>query len=426
MRTVLGFEPLGNERTVLKLREAPANIPGLGANRVTDVSDPGGTVSSRGEALLKRLCRHPAVSQGLSAALAQPPAAGPTPLYLHMVSNLADQLPWEQLRSTAQGFIALDARWPIVRIAAIRSPVDRRTFTPPLRIVAVLSAAGRTGVSQLEALLAACALPDARALDTRLHVISAERAVLDRVAAAGRPDVTADVLPGTAPELAKRITAAKPHLVHLLCHGGAAGGVRTLAFAHTADFDAGEPVGSVQLKLPDLVVALIPCAPWLVVLGACQTAQTSDTLSLAHDLVSQGLPAVAGMRRLIDLNDTDRFCAALYPEVLATVHGTLEDPGEHEIDWAATFTAPRQALARDDPAETDAWSDPVLYLQDDPLRIAASSAADSSELANLQGRLDTHERFRATLDPATTDPALLAQVDALIAALRARLAEAGR
>ena len=178
MRTVLGFEPFG-DRTVLKLREAPAHIPGLGTNELTDVTDPGGTVTSRGKALLERLRRHPVVSQGLAAALAQPPAAGPGPLYLHMVSNEADQLPWEQLLADPQGFIALDARWPIARIAAFRSPVDRRTFTPPLRIVAVLSAAQRTGVPQLQALLAATALPDAREIGTRLHVISAEQDVLD-------------------------------------------------------------------------------------------------------------------------------------------------------------------------------------------------------------------------------------------------------
>ncbi|MET7301667.1 CHAT domain-containing protein [Embleya sp. NPDC005575] len=425
MRTVLGFEPFG-DRTVLKLREAPANIPGLGTNELTDVTDPGGTITSRGEALLERLCRHPAVSQGLNAALAQPPVAGPGPLYLHMVSNQADQLPWEQLRSVLQGFIALDARWPIARIAAIRSPVDRRTFTPPLTIVAVLSAALRSGVPQLQALLAATALPDARAVDTRLHVISAEQAVLDAVAAAGRPDVSAEPIPANAPDLAGRITAARPHIVHLLCHGGAVGGVRTLAFAHTADVDAGEPVGSVQLKLPDLVVALNPCAPWLVVLGACRTAQTSDTLSLAHELVSQGLPAVAGMRRLIDLNDTDRFCAALYPEVLATVRIAVKDAGEHEIDWATTFTAPRQAMAQADPSQTDSWSDPVLYVQDEPLRITSSSAVALSDTANLQGQLDTYERFRATLDPITVDRTLLDRVDALIADLRARSAGGGR
>ncbi|MFI6984999.1 CHAT domain-containing protein [Embleya sp. NPDC050154] len=421
MRTVLGFEPFGDS-TVLKLREAPADIPGLGTNELTDVTDPGGPIASRGAALLERLLRHPVVSRGLDVALAQKPAAGPGPLYLHLVSNQADQLPWEQLLSAPQGFIALDARWPIARIAAIRSPVDRRTFAPPLTIVAVLSAALRSGVPQLQALLAATALPDARALDTHLHVISAEKAVLDAVTATGRPEVTAEAMPGSAPELARRITAARPHIVHLLCHGGASAGVRTLAFAHTADVDAGEPVGSVQLKLPDLVVALLPCSPWLVVLGACQTAQTSDTLSLAHELVSHGLPAVAGMRRLIDLNDTDRFCAALYPEVIATVRTAVKDAGEHEIDWAATLTAPRQAMAQADPTLTDSWSDPVLYVQDNPLRIVSSSALGVSDTANLQGQLDTFERFRATLDPTTADPGLVERVDALIAGLRARLA----
>ena len=98
----------------------------------------------------------------------------------------------------------------------------------------------------------------------------------------------------------------------MLCHGGMSAGVRTLALATAADFAGQEETGLVRLKVADLVGALAKCNPWLVVLAACETAESGDGPALAHDLANSGVPAVIGMRRLVDIGDTDRFCAALY------------------------------------------------------------------------------------------------------------------
>ncbi|MFG2974379.1 CHAT domain-containing protein [Streptomyces sp. NPDC048331] len=438
-RTVLSFEPFGDQ-VLLKLADAPTDIPGLGEHAVTDVSDPGGTLVERGKALLDRLALHPAVGKGLAAVLALPPGAAPGPLYFHMLSAHADQLPWELLFDPAHGFCALDRRWPIVRIAARHRDLRQRGFTPPLRLVAVLSAAGRSGLPQLATLLDATATADAEAVTVQLHVISGEQEVLDAVAPAGRPEVTAELIPSTEPELRRSITAARPHILHLLCHGGAGlGGVRTLAFAHFADVEAArgrtpeeqeeadraEDAGSVRVKVPELITALEPSDPWLVVLSACQTAAATDnTQAMAHELVSNGVPAVAGMRRLVDLNDTNHFCAALYPEVLAAVRAAISPKGTlaREIDWAGVFTAPRLALAGQDPAAADSWTDPVLYVQADPLLVfPGSSALSPADFSTLQGQLDVWQEFVSTLDPATADPVLLETAQERIAALHAAL-----
>ncbi|MFJ5548199.1 CHAT domain-containing protein [Streptomyces sp. NPDC093225] len=427
MRTVVSFAPLG-QGTTLTLVEAPGSIPGAGTSEFTELPVPVGTLVQRGTVLRDLLALHSSVGQGMASAVALPAGAPPNPIYFHVVSERADELAWEELFDPENGFLALDSRWPIGRIAKVVRPVPARSFVPPLRIVAVLSAAREDGTKQLQGLLRAATTPAAASIGVHVHVISAQQAVLDAVHAAGLAEVTAEVLPATAPELESRITAARPHLLHLLCHGGAVAGVRTLAFAHTGDFEAEAPTGSVLLKLPQLVSVLKPSAAWLVVLCACQSAQATDGPALAHDLVSNGIAAVAGMRRMVDLHDTDRFCAALYPEVVAAVGRAVTTGAQEarEIDWAAAFTAPRVVLAGADPEQFDAWTDPVLYVQRDPLRVFPGSPTLSpAAFATLRGVLDFWEEFMARLDPATADPALLAHAEAQIAAVRAQLAEEG-
>src|SRR5215472_4998882 len=237
-RTIVSFERLG-DTTIFKLEDAPNDIPGLGIHGVADVSPLTAVgILARGEALLKRLIAHPPVEAGLQAALTVPLGGEPAPLYFHMQSASADELPWEQIHDQLHGFCALDERWPIGRIARRKRKVKVRMFEPPLRIVAVLSAAGRSGLPQLGTLLNAVASADAAAIDTHLHVISGDEAVL--AAAAGRPNVSGELIAGDAPGLAQQLKDANADIVHLLCHGGAAAGLRRLAFATVADVDAVE------------------------------------------------------------------------------------------------------------------------------------------------------------------------------------------
>ncbi|MFI2507364.1 CHAT domain-containing protein [Streptomyces sp. NPDC018972] len=436
-RTVLAFEPVGmppEDQVVLKLEDAPTDIPEMGCNAPTDVSDPGGSVTERGMELLARLALHPPVRQGLEAALRQPAYSSPVPLYFRMVSSHADRLPWEQLCDAEHDFIALDPRWPIVRIASRRREVTERGFSAPLRLVAVLSAAGRSAVPQAETLLSAVCSADAAEIGVHLHIISGEREVLQAAAAAGLHGlVTTERIPTSAPELVAKITEAQPDILHMLCHGGASGGVKVLAFAHFADFDAAageeaegqhaEP-GSVRLKLPQLISALKPCDPWLVVLSACQSAQVSETQALAHALANGGIPAVAGMRRQVDLGDADQFCAALYPEVLAAVREAVSagTSRSRELNWATVFTNPRIVMAGPNAKSTDGWSDPVLYVQNDPLRIfPGSDALSSADFATLRGQLDFWESYVAFFDPRNADPVLLAHAREKITELRDQL-----
>lgn len=427
-RTVVNFGRVG-DNIVLSLERAQGIYDNGGLEiQIAPLSN--GDAMARGLELMELLNRHPPVEQAIAAALSAQSAIPPQALYFHVGATTADELPWELLHAGGnRGFCALDDRWPVGRIAASQMDVSPRAFLGSLRTVAVLSAAGQSGLSQLESLIRAVRTPEGMLLGASLHVISGEEDVLDRARAAG-PDVTVDELADNAAAAARQIAAARPSVLHLLCHGGMSAGVRTLALATAADFAGQEATGLVRLKLADLVAALAKCNPWLVVLAACETAESGDGRSIAHDLANSGIPAVIGMRRLVDIGDTDRFCAEFYLQVMRTVSEAL-DPTRpdliRELDWAGTLTAPRKAVGGPFPEETDTWSDPVLYVQGETLRIYRESPVAQLSLpdfARLQGQLDTWSAFRAGLDPIEATAAAIAEADARIAALRQQLAAA--
>jgi hypothetical protein len=361
-------------------------------------------------------------------ALARPPASPPQPIYFRVVSEAADALPWELLYSSPQGFFALDPRWPVGRIGTRVQDLNDRSFLSPFRVVTLLSAASRKGKPQLDAIVRAVERAAHNGFDVRLHVITGEQAVFDRVSELNTKRITAQWLASSPTDVARQITDAKPSIVHLLCHGSLSGGVRGLALATTQDFLAGEQRGSVVLSTDMLARALEPCDPWLVVLAACETAEASDGAAFAHSLVDAGIPAVIGMRRLVDLGATNRFCETLYPELLSIVASAVEPSeagdGARIIDWVIALTAPRQAaIVGVDPSKVDTWSDPVLYAQQDPLRIyiAPPGGLSASQHAELRGRLDGLLLYVKGLDPVTTPPGVRADVEGQIAELRSLL-----
>jgi glutathione S-transferase len=148
-------------------------------------------------------------------------------------------------------------------------------------------------------------------------------------------------------------------------------------------------------------------------------------------LVSAGVTAVIGMRRIVDLYDTDRFCKALYPEVLAAIDDAAasagdQPTGEAVLDWASALTSPRKVMSGADPSAADAWLDPVLYVQNDELRVfRATPHLSPAEYAQLQGKRDKYLEFLAAVDPLTTDQGVIDDVRLLLTQTETRLAEAG-
>ena len=133
------------------------------------------------------------------------------------------------------------------------------------------------------------------------------------------------------------------------------------------------------------------------------------------------------MRRLVDLADTNRFCTALYPQVLATIRTAVVAEGPPEartIDWAVNLTAPRVSMGGPDPSKVDAGTDPVLMSRTTclrlppPCRAVPRSITQGGRVAWISGK-----GYLATLDPATTNPAVLADVLDIIEQIEASLAQ---
>lgn len=381
-------------------------------------------ILERGQHLAALLRSGDPVRSGLDTLVSTPLGGGPSPLYFQIRSPAADAIGWEQIYAPPVGFCALDRRSPVGRIADRVVGVKGRTFTPPLRLVAVLSAAQREPRPQLKALRGAV---EAYGLPVRLHVITGDA---DLIAELNGATERGELIASTGPELTRQLAASRPHVLHLLCHGRKHSGAIVLDFATIGDVDGGEaPVGSLKVSMSALVDALLPVDPWLVVLAACETAESgaSGARPFVHDLVANGLTAAIGMRRLVDITDTDRFCAELYPDLARTIRAAVDPPGRGEqvIDWAPCLTGPRQVLAGPDPSTVDRWLDPVLYVQSEDLRVVAEEAAHAGDVARLQGRLDTLRAFRGQCT-SDTDPAVLAEVDRWIAEAEAALSGAGQ
>ena len=335
-------------------------------------------------------------------------------------------------RSTPHSFLALDERWPIGAHRQAPAPDQGQDVRASAAHRGRPVGAGRSGLPQLETLLTAVASAEAAAIGAHLHVISGDEAVLE--AADGHPNVSWERIAGQAHGLSGQLRAANADIVHLLCHGGAAAGLRRLAFATMADVDAvaggasaEEAVGSLWLSVPALVNALASSDPWLLVLSACDTAEAAAGPAFAHDLAASGVPAVIGMRRLVDLTDTNLFCAALYPQVMRAIKTAVAADGPTElriIDWAASLTAPRVSMSGDDPSLVDTWIDPVLYVQEELFKVAFTPVLpiqDPLEYARLRGQLDVWRGYLARLDPVTADPGVVNDVRAMIAMIDARL-----
>jgi CHAT domain len=424
-RTVITFHPAGRS-VFVSVDRAPIFIaPDTTKVNLAKIVET--SLVERGKAIYAAIAARDPVRASLENAFRMPAASEPAPLYFHIRASAADVIEWEQIYTEEHGFCALDARWPVGRIASTVTQVEGQAFVPPLKLVAVLAAAGREGKTQLDALLAATS---ASALPTELHVITGDEAVASAAQAAG---AGTEVIAGTSVELRKQIAAAQPKILHIFCHGGMVANEHVLAFASTADEDAEvADEGSIRVFAKDLVDTLVKRSnPWLVVLNACETGPAAGG-AIAHAMVDAGVTAVIGMRRKIEIQNADKFCRLLYPEVLGIVERALQtvqaDPNRTDavLDWAPALTAPRQAMSGLNPGDVDVWLDPVLYAQHDDLRISPrKSHMDAQKYARLQGERDKLVDYLANLDAATAETAVIEAVRSRIAAIDVELAASG-
>jgi outer membrane protein assembly factor BamD (BamD/ComL family) len=233
-------------------------------------------------------------------------------------------LPWELLYDPeVKGFLALDARTPVIR------------FIPgsPQRPMA--------SDSEWRILLVASNPPDIP--PDLQHESQQIQAAFNEVA----PSLRIEELPAHSPEYFRSILSSfKPHVLHFTgyCNAGR-------FFLKDPD----EDVASVQEENLTVTLQNIPSLR-LVFLNACETAaaETERNLGLAHALSRAGIPAVVANQFPLREDAARKMSGELYR---ALVSGRPVD--EAVLQGRITM----QGLRDKDDGSTLEWAAPVLYLQ---------------------------------------------------------------
>ena len=370
-----------NDITMVQLVRAP-NVPedDIGimqfkcdSAHLPSWTQPGG-IEQHGQTLLASLMNsHERVRDALQHALTL--ASGEAcPIYLHLKALPESEIfCWEALCHQTKGFMALDRRWQVARIAGSPQfgPRQAEAYEPPLRIVAVLSALGRDATPEWEGLYNAVTRARKDGLPIALHVATGHEELQDHIRELARTDngLTQFEL-GSLMDLIGEVDEFRPHLVHFFSHGSTTVGKPRLHLATLNDTDT----SSIELTLDDLLASPAVRGSWLTVLNCCESsAACKDIHSLTYSLVAGGVNAAIGMKQAVNELDAFEFSSRLYPALLDTLqqHLTpLTDAGEATVDFAHALWAPRRALhARYAGTKSPQWTLPVLYAQQDLLRV---------------------------------------------------------
>ncbi|MER5326908.1 CHAT domain-containing protein [Streptosporangium roseum] len=365
----------------------------------------GPTVRQVGELLAAKIRENHAVDSVFDHVLHHPGGLSSQPIGFRVGDADAHGLSWEALRC-GNDFIALDPRWPIVRIARGGNVQDgaQRSFAPPLHLACVLSAVGRPAINEWWKIYSA--VRNARRslqFPIRVTLFAGEEAEVIKLAKKaarklGDPDVRVEPVPGNASELLKTLTDLTPpaQLLHFYCHGMIASTERMLEIGTINDFDnAGGEFGpsSVQLRVQELGQTAAKTGTWAVILNICHGAEAAGTaLTHAEEIVNSGVPVSIGMRRQVDAEDAFAFSGAFYPEVFAAIRNAVLRPDVQMISWGDTLLQARRKL-RDthgnDPDLHDAWTLPVLYTRPGRFNVVLADPADPSR--TIRSRSTTQE-----------------------------------
>lgn len=391
-RTVVAVEATFDDRVSVRLMVAPQTYAEAIRPRLFECSAADlpawtvdGAVAKYGQLLREKLVSaHGAVRDALADSL-RAPAGEVRPVYFMITADPAEGLHWEALCTETGSFLALDRRWPIGRMAHTGRDWESsgpRPFTPPLRMLAVISALGVDGRPEWRRLYEAVQAVRNAGLPVRLRVLVGEQELVDELQKLAPGEVEFATLKGGGEQLENEVNAFAPQVLHFFCHGTSSFGSR-LEFATIADRDDPErTTGSVTLSGSQLVNLQAMKQLWLVTLNCCEGAKGgSDVRSLAHSLVADGgVPAVVGMAEPVDASDAHQFCGAFYGAVLEDIRAAAQAPPGTgvEVEWARGLYSPRRRLAdaHDDAARSRQWLLPVLYVGVTPFAIEPVPADD--------------------------------------------------
>lgn len=252
-------------------------------------------------------------------------------LRIHSGEAALHQIPWELLyRKPTQEFLALSRKTPIVRALDVPRSTALPPFSPPLRILIVLSQDPHGSVLGLE-----------KELDRLEKALEA------------KTDVQTKVLRDPDPlEVRKELLRQPYHVLHYMGHGSFQSD-RSEGVLHFGGQE-GERVEVTGQYLATLLNDAESLR--LVVLNACESARSASVAGnnpfsgAATALVLGGLPAVVAMQSRIGDHDAIAFSASFYDQL---AHGWSIEEAVNEG---------RQAILAFRPAG-ESWAIPVLFLR---------------------------------------------------------------
>jgi hypothetical protein len=246
---------------------------------------------------------------------------------LRLPQSLAS-IPWEYLYDAEHGFLGLDPDTALVRYPELPAPVKPFPISPPLQILAMISAPR-----------------DLPPLDVEEEWGKLNSTLSDL---AGLGMVQVDRLEdGTLAALRRQLQLKKYHVLHFIGHGG---------------FDEKSQDGALALEAADRKTRLVTGRDLgmiihhrplrLAVLNACEggrNAQDDPFGGVAQALVRRGIPSVIAMQFEISDPAALVFSQSFYQGI---AHGLPID--------VATVEARRAMFAEGNEIE---WATPVLYLR---------------------------------------------------------------
>jgi|KBSMisStaDraftv2_1062788.scaffolds.fasta_scaffold169900_2 hypothetical protein len=316
-----------------------------------------GDVQASGARIFDELCKNREVKKAIERAL----DGDSQPIYINATTIPAQAVRWEALWGAPAGFVSLDQRWPIARVAGAdvaRTPI---TFAQPLRILAVISAEGRPGEPEWRALQDAAEAATRSGLAVQIHVLTGEAALFQALQPPPANWITVAPVPATVDELSVEVGRFGPHVLHFFCHGQVDAGNAYL-----------EIMGNnreLQLSIRDLLQIPGLDNVWLVVLNSCLGgASMQDYPSMAYRIVSDGkVPFAIGATENVEVRDANTFSRAFYNRLLFTFGEGIKKAtanGVLTLEWGAALHAARRAISQayqDKPATFHQWTLPILY-----------------------------------------------------------------
>ena len=283
-------------------------------------------------------------------------------------------VPWEYLYDAQHGFLGLDPETALVRHLELPAPVRPFPISPPLRILAMISAPSDTVGLEVEQEWDR--LNDTLGDLTRRGLVTVDRLESGNLAALQRP-----------------LRLTEYHVLHFIGHGGYDENAQDGALALE---DADGKTRLVTGRDLGMMIRNRRHSLRLVVLNACEgarSAQDDPFGGVAQALVHQGIPAVIAMQFEISDTAAITFSQSFYQ---AIADGLPVD--------VATVEARRAMFAEGNEIE---WATPVLYLRSTDGRVfirgrgsaaerQAKEAAErqAQEEAERQAQLDAERRAR--------------------------------